>query len=212
MTKKKYGRGGRVWSATQTRGECGLTNEPITQGDQCLFLTCSGVQAHPDHQIKAVGEETYKWRGQNKTRVIRETPDGRRFRSVPTGVFRCKRNSCATEYDYYRAWCSCRAKVTPIYKWQEKQGEGWHDVTVWEKAVHAEAAVNLGYYVPLRSDGAFVTTVAHEGTRTVGHAHKVDVSAESPLVALGRVVTEGEIEDGPIDDPGILRFRNLDLD
>lgn len=225
------GKGGRVWNATRTAGNCGLTGTPIRQGDDCLFLTCSGSDARPEYQIRTTGEEvtTDRW-GRRHKRLVRETPEGKQFRSVPTGQHRCCRNACGEIYDYAQKFCTaphpekdgrCRAKTKPIFKWQEQDSEGrWHDVTVWEKVVLADAAVRLGYHVPRRSNGAFVKTKANEGERTEGHAHSVSKLAEPVLMDLARAALSPEEmgEAPPIEGteepehPGVARFLKLDLE
>jgi len=232
----------RVWPAHTGHSAadpqlCGLSVLQISKGDHCLYLTCAGEDASPQHQIKEVGEEEYQWRGRQKTRKVQETPDGTRFRSVPTGRFRCKRRTCGEEFDRWRKWCHCKGKVQAIFKWQEGRpvldddGEQefdsmgnpkyrWHDVKVWEKVVLAAVADRLGYDVPKLANGEFRMTQAFEGSRNIGTAHSVEDTPESQLMDLARAAMSPEelgeappIEPTPEPEPeGIGRFLKLDLD
>lgn len=204
--RKKKSKGDSVWEANRTRGNCALSGRPIQgkdrhpQGDQCLYLKCDGDKANPDVQIvgrvKAGTDE-----------VENVTPDGRAFRSVPTGRHRCARNSCQEEYNYWQRFCNvahpddsektCRAPTKAIFKWQEGRPTGgldangepvvkWHDVTVWEHAVIADEAIARGFHVPTLADGKFRTTEAKPGERTVGHSNSVSEVPEAPIMDLAR--------------------------
>lgn len=214
--RKRKGKGDSVWAARRSAGQCGLSGKDISKGDLCLFLKVRGDQAEPAEQI--VGRVKA---GSDKVEQV--SPDGRVFRSVPTGRHRCKRGVCRAEYDYYQRFCSekldngktCRAPTGAIFKWQEGRPTGdvdnngepryrWHDVVVWEKAVLADEAVSRGFHVPTMSDGKFRMTEAHEGERTEGHAHSVSDVAESPLMDVARAALSDEeagVEAAPPPPP-----------
>jgi hypothetical protein len=141
------------------------------------------------------------------------TPDGRQFRSVPTGSHRCARNACQQEYSYWQKFCNaphpddadkaCRAPTKAIFKWQEGRPTGnvdsngepemhWHDVIVWEHAVLADEAEARGFHVPRRADGAFRTTEAKPGERTIGHANSVAETPEAPIMDIARAAIPPE--------------------
>jgi hypothetical protein len=210
--KKRKGKGDSVWPANKSRGVCGLSGRPIkgkdhhgNGADMCLFLKVEGDKADPEFQI--IG----RVKGDGSDKVEQVTPDGRVFRSVPTGRHRCKRNICQAEYDYYQRFCNerlengkvCRAPTGAIFKWQEGRPTGnvdasgepqykWHDVIVWEKVVIAEEAVARGFHVPTMSDGQFRTIEALPGERTTGHAHSVSEVPESDLMDLARAAIPDE--------------------
>lgn len=192
MAKKK--RRTSVWQANFTSGHCGLLpTDPINKGDDCIYLTCSGDDAIPNRQMVEIGENSFV------------DDHGVQYREVPTGRFRCKRKACSAEYDFYinRGWChECpperpggknrRAKIVPIYQWQENRGTPedpkWHNVKVWDKAVKVSNARKLGFQIP----GS--VTVAAPGTRTRGIYHEVEATPESPLMDLARAgLTDEEL-------------------
>ena len=200
---KKKGKGDSVWAAKRTAGQCALSNIDLHCGDLCLFLKIQGDQADPTQQI--VGRVI----GTGKVEQV--SPDGKLFRSVPTGKHRCKRGVCRAEYNFWQRFCSeelkngkaCRAPTGPIFKWQEGRPTGnvdangepelrWHDVEVWEKVVLADEAVSRGFHVPTMSDGKFRMTDAFEGERTTGHCHSVSEVPESPMMDVARAAIPDE--------------------
>jgi hypothetical protein len=222
--RKKKGKGDSVWQAQRTKGECALSGRPIKGKDQhgdnadwCLFLKCDGDQADPDMQIvgRLEGDD-----------VRNTTPDGRLFRSVPTGRHRCARNSCLEEYSFWQRFCNaphpdnaektCRAPTKPIFKWQEGRPTGnvdangepeyrWHDVNVWEHVVMADEAEARGFHVPCDKNGVRRTTEALPGERTVGHANSVSDVAESPIMDIARAAIPpeelGQAPEEPAPEP-----------
>ena len=100
------------------------------------------------------------------------------FRVIPSGRSRVFKDRRGIEHK------------KPIFKWQEQGSDGcWHDVKVWERMVHVACAEKLGYQVSDTSTSAF------RGARTLGHAHRVNQDAISPLEELAAMEFEAEQED-----------------
>lgn len=225
--KKGKGKGDAVWPAKRTAGQCGLSGRDIEAGMLCLFLKCDGRDAEPAMQI--IG------RLNSDEKLENVTPDGRFFRSVPTGSHRCKRGTCQEIYDYWQRFCNaehpenpgkmCRAPTGAVFKWQEGRPTGrvdsngeselrWHDVKIWERVVIADEAVARGFHVPMRSDGQFRMTEAKPGERTVGHAHSVSSVPESPMMDVARAAMSDEelgIEPPAAGDADTLSQDDLDF-
>lgn len=148
---------------------CGLTQLPINEGDLCFYLVCKGTNARPEYQISVVAEKAQK--GRKYKKKIRETPDGQSFFSVFTGEWETFKKPDGT---------TGRRRV---YEWQtEDPVSGVRiPVKVWSHMVLADSAESLGYNVPRKKNGKYVTTKAHVGDRTKGFEHR---SAESEPAML----------------------------
>lgn len=214
----------RIWQATTSHSEddpqiCGLhdttgcigeidglgsvpggirgTDQGRDDAHDCFYLTCRGTDAAPAAQIQS-------------SRKADDYDTG--YRQTPSGKYR-EVGSCRKGHQS-SADCSAAKCVVgnwrnkKLWKWQEYRcasaggvhspvdcenaghsGGGWRDVLVWEKAVHAQCASDAGYVVPGRRVTAF------RGARTLGYAHQVAQTPESPLMDLGRALDFGDEDE-----------------
>ena len=132
----------------------------ILKDEDCIYLTCKGDQASPLAQIQS-----------SKKKDGYDTG----YRVIPSGRFK--------EYTDRRGVIHKK----PIFKWQEQGPNGrWHDVKVWERMVHVDCAVKLGYFV----SGS--RTTAFAGNRTKGHAHTINPTPISGLEELAAATYEAD--------------------
>lgn len=162
----------------------------------CFYLTCLGTDARPDAQIES------SRKADDYATGYRQTPSGE-YREVGS----CRRGHQSSD-DCKTVKCTVgNWRNKKLFKWQEFSCSdqssphspvdceaaghtfgGWRDVLVWEKAVHAQCASGAGYKVPGRR------CTAYKGDRTLGYAHKVAKTPESPLMDLGRALDFDEDE------------------
>lgn len=151
---------------------CGLTGNPIEEGDWVFYLVCRGDEARPEYQIRVVAErevekEYYNRRRRRRmTKTVTEREYGlgdRRFRTV---------------FDGWRENPDT-GKREKVFSWQEQVGEDengeprWRTVNCWSQLVHAKAAQELGYEVRTDKAGRWLETEAFQGDRRIGSEHTI---------------------------------------
>ena len=165
---------------------CGLSNNPISKGDQIMYLVCRGEDARPEYQIKVTREEKKQvtYRGRPKTIFEKDygMDDGKRFRSV-FGGWQMNHDT---------------GKREKIFTWQEYKGldadgeEIWNPVKCWSHIVFAQIAADLGYEVRCNKKGKWKTTTARDGDRAIGSEHTIDAEGENAMEVLARAVCSDE--------------------
>jgi len=170
---------------------CGLTGNPIHEGDWIMYLVCRGADARPEYQIRVCGEREVEKEYFNRRKRRKETKavterdyemGGRRFRTVYDG----RRKNPDT------------GKNEKVFLWQEMVGHDadgepmWRTVKCWSHVVHAKAAQDLGYEVRADKAGKWLTTEAYEGDRAIGSEHTVDAEEENAMVELARAALTDE--------------------
>ena len=213
----------RTTDTPENPQRCGLSGRPLIgtdtvpeeQASRCFFLTVRKNAALP---VDAVLLDRARARqaqglpipeGQIETSGKDEGyPTG--YRAVPSGEFA---ETIGTNGRVYR-----RA----LFKYQQRNGDEWHDVDCWSHAVIAEEAETRGFKVP----GGLCNSGGLKGDRTEGHEHRVAVQPETPLAALAHALDdEVSPEPVPVDETpapapapapapeaGAERFRGLELD
>jgi len=165
---------------------CGLSNRKIVEGDQIMYLVCTGADSRPEYQIKVTREEktTKSYRGRERTVYEKDygMDDGRVFRSV-FGGWSVNPDTGKREKSF--EWQECKGK-------DAKGNAIWVPVECWSHIVLAEIAANLGYEVRTNGKGKWSTTTAHKGDRAVGNEHSVSSEEPNAMEVLARAACTDE--------------------
>jgi hypothetical protein len=155
----------RAWKARNSAGKCGICGEGVAEEQPMFFLTCLGREAVPGQQIE---------------RSTDSNPTGFRVRFTGWGELKDEQGNPVRDPE------TGKLKLTKQFQWQREGADGaWHDVLVWDHAVHTACAEARGYRTPGQK------MKAAPGTRTKGVFMQVGAE-EPPLTAIAREMIADE--------------------